>query len=70
MLRKIKNGCSVKIGEWATFFATVMAAGADTADTVSASNIEALRVHCRFGKDFRYELQKAEFINKKKLEHE
>ena len=68
VLRNIHDGKSVKIGDWATFFVTADTVGAETREECTADNIKSLRVHCRFGEDFRHELNKAEFVNKKKLD--
>lgn len=67
LLRFLLGGYTVSLGDWASFFLTVTSTGADTEKECTANLIKAVRAHCRFGKEFREALAKAEFVSAEKF---
>ena len=67
MLRLLKAGYSVKMGDWASFSCTVTASGAAQEKECNSTLVKRVRVQCRFGKAFRDELQKTELVQAQNL---
>lgn len=67
LLRLLKSGYSVRLGNWASFSVTVSSDGADTPEEVSANLIKEVHANCRFSPAFRNELQRAKFVSVAKL---
>ncbi|MBQ8969110.1 MAG: HU family DNA-binding protein [Bacteroidaceae bacterium] len=64
----LKAGRTVKLGDWATFKVTLRAEGADTEAECTAAKIKEVRPHCVLSKEFRFELQQADFQSTKTME--
>ncbi len=56
------NGYSVRLGDWASFHITCSSEGAETMDTCRPSLIKTVRARVDFTKEFRQNLQNAEWI--------
>ena len=56
------NGYSVRLGDWASFHITCSSEGAETMDTCRPSLIKTVRALVDFTKEFRQNLQNAEWI--------
>lgn len=64
----LKAGRTVKLGDWATFYVTLRADGADTEEECTAAKIKEVVPHCIFSPSFKEELQKANFRYVKSME--
>ena len=67
LLRFLLSGYTVSLSDWASFFLTVTSNGADTEKECTANLIKGVHAHCRFGKEFREALAKAEFVSAEKF---
>ncbi|MBP3774534.1 MAG: DNA-binding protein [Bacteroidaceae bacterium] len=61
VIRLLKGGYSVKMGEWASFHTTVTSRGADTPKECNATQVKRVRVQCRFSRPFLREMQDTDF---------
>ena len=66
--RMLMEGCTVKLGDWATLHVTLTAEGADTEEACTGLKVKRVNPKCIFDKDFRRDLQKAEFKTAKAME--
>ena len=66
--RMLLEGCTVKLGDWATIHATLTAIGSDTEEGCTGSKVTRVNPRCIFDKDFKRDLQKAEFKTTKAME--
>lgn len=57
----LKAGRNVRLGDWASFYVTVSAEGADTEEECTAQKIKKVVPHCHFSKEFLAGLQSATF---------
>ena len=56
------NGYSVRLGDWASFHITCSSEGAETMDACRPSLIKTVRARVDFTKEFRQNLQNAEWV--------
>lgn len=70
MLQLLKGGYSVKLGDWASFFLTASSEGVERPEDVTANLIKQVNVRCRFGKEFKDNLSKTEFVPASKFKNE
>lgn len=66
--RMLLEGCTVKLGDWATIHATLTANGAATEEECTGSKVTKVNPRCIFDKSFKRDLQKAEFKTAKSME--
>lgn len=57
VLDLLKEGRSVRLGDWASFHATLASEGADTPESCTWRSVKAIRAHCLFSRNFIRELQ-------------
>ena len=57
----LKAGRNVRLGDWASFYVTVSADGADTEEECTAQKIKKVVPHIKFSKEFLRSLQDASF---------
>ena len=62
MLNLLKGGYSVKLGDWASFSASVSSHGVDKPEDVNASLVKEVKANCRFSPSFKESLNRAEFV--------
>lgn len=67
VLALLMNGYSVRIGDWASFYATLASRGVDSPEEVAAGLVKSVRANCRFSPSFRRKLNKAEFVSAEKF---
>ena len=60
VLRLLKEGRSVRLGDWASFHATLASDGADSPEECTWRSVKAVRAHCLFSRKFLHELQQVE----------
>lgn len=70
LLRELLNSNSVKLGNWGSFGITLSSEGAETKDSVKATQVKKVNVRFTPGAEMKEALQKAQFewIDKKKAE--
>ena len=70
LLRELLNSNSVKLGNWGSFGITLSCEGADTEDSVKATQVKKVNVRFTPGAEMKEALKKAQFewIDKKKAE--
>lgn len=66
--RMLLEGCTVKLGDWATIHVTLTATGADTEEECTGAKIKRVNPRCIFDKEFKRDLQRAEFKTAKAME--
>ncbi len=66
--RMLLEGCTVKLGDWATIHATLTAKGADTEEECTGAKVTRVNPRCIFDKEFKRDLQAAEFKSAKAME--
>lgn len=57
VLELLKEGRSVRLGDWASFHATLASDGADTPEECTWRSVKGIRAHCLFSRSFMRELQ-------------
>ena len=62
VLRHLKAGESVKLGNWGSFNVTLSTQGAETKEALTANNIKAVNVNFQPDDAFKTEMQKAQFV--------
>ncbi len=70
MLNLLKNGYSVKMGDWASFSVTLSSHGVASAAEVDAKLVKGVNANCRFSPSFKESLNKAEFVPAAKFKGE
>lgn len=63
VLRNLKNGATVKLGDWASFNATLSSEGSATKEEAVSSKIKKVKVNIRLSPDFNAEVQKSSFVS-------
>ena len=66
--RMLLEGCTVKLGDWATIHVTLTANGADTEEECTGAKVTRVNPRCTFDKSFKLDLQRAEFKTAKAME--
>lgn len=70
LLYLLKNGYSVKMGDWASFSVSASSEGVEKPEDVTASLIKKLNVNCRFSTSFKESINKAEFVPASKFQND
>lgn len=60
VLQLLREGRSVRLGDWASFYTTLTGEGADTPEECTWRSVKAVRPHCHFSRAFTAELQGTE----------
>ena len=60
VLELLREGRSVRLGDWASFYTTLTSDGADTPEECTWRNVKSIRPHCHFTRAFTQELQQTE----------
>lgn len=63
VLELLKEGRSVRLGNWASFHTTLTSTGADTKEECTWRSVKKIRAHCRFSRQFNQELQQTELMS-------
>ena len=66
--RMLLEGCTVKLGDWATIHVTLTAKGSDTEEECTGAKVTRVNPRCVFDKEFKRDLQAAEFKTAKSME--
>lgn len=62
LINNLKNGNTVKLGDWATFYVTINCEGVEEEKDFTPAKIKKINVQCRCDASFKEELAKAEFV--------
>ena len=62
VLRHLKAGESVKLGNWGSFNLTLSTQGAETKEALTANNIKNMNINFQPDDTFKAELQKSQFV--------
>lgn len=68
VLRNLLAGSTVRLGDWAYFYTTVQANGADTKEKAVAGNVKKVAMHLGYDKSFQEDLNKATFVQAETLQ--
>lgn len=62
ILEALRNGKSVKLGNWGSFHAAIESEPAETAAGLTANNVKKIKINFRPGKEMKEAMSKATFI--------
>ena len=68
VLRNLQAGNTVRLGDWAYFYATLQCEGAATEDEAMPAKVKKVAMHMRYEKSFQEELNRATFVAAKSLQ--
>ena len=68
VLRNLQAGNTVRLGDWAYFYATLQCEGAPTEDEAMPAKVKKVAMHMRYEKSFQEELNRATFVSAKSLQ--
>lgn len=61
LIRELKNGNTVQLGDWGSFYLTLNTEGVETEEEVSANQVKRVNVRFRAGKELTDAVNSAEF---------
>lgn len=67
VLRNLQNGYTVRLGDWAYFYATVHSTGSESEKDAVSNKITQVKMHLGYEKAFQEELNRSSFVSMETL---
>ena len=68
VLRNLQAGNTVRLGDWAYFYATLQCEGAETEEEAVPAKVKKVAMHLGYDKTFQADLNRATFVSAKSLQ--